>query len=281
MIAKLNDILAEYIGKYVITVRTLYYQCVARGLIPNTEKDYKWLTELVSDARLAGEMDWDVLTDRGREVLCRSRWEDAPAFIKSVAPQFHHDMWDNQDHRVFVVVEKDALAGVIEAKCREYDVPLLAAKGYPSSSALREMAKQHLIDPASQGQTVVILHMGDHDPSGINMSSDLEDRLRMFISGDVMDGEYGFEFHRIALNMQQVREVNPPPNPAKISDPRAEAYIRQFGRISWELDALSPAYLNELLDQEINMYIDYDNWKARESLKQATVKKLVALEKHL
>jgi hypothetical protein len=269
MINKLNDILDEYIGKYVITARTLYYQCVARGIIPNSEESYKKLTNLVSEARLAGLMDWDVITDRGREVLDRPKWGDGPAFLRAVLPQYHTDLWDNQPSRVFVVVEKDALAGVIERTCQAFDVPLLAAKGYPSSSALREMAKRFLVEPAENGQRIVILHMGDHDPSGINMSTDLEDRLHMFTATDVYGDhkdtsadEY-MDFYRIALNMAQVREVDPPPNPAKITDPRAKDYIRRFGNISWELDALSPQYLNNLLRKHIEANIDDDAWKVK------------------
>lgn len=78
----------------------------------------------------------------------------------------------------------------------------------------------------------VILHLGDHDPSGIDMTRDISDRLELF-GADV-------EVKRIALNWDQIDEFTPPPNPAKLSDSRAGAYIAEYGDESWELDALEP-----------------------------------------
>lgn len=266
LIQIVNDVLErEYIGRYVVTVRTIYYQLVKANIIPNAEAAYKDLTNLVSDARLAGEIDWDVITDEGREVEALPHWNSPKDFVMAVAPQFRLDMWDNQSQKVFVVVEKAALAGVIRGTCQANDVALLAARGYPSSSALREMALQYLVPVVQNGQGVVLLHMGDHDPSGIGMSGDLEMRLKMFmapeLSVDYDEGDYSyFEFERIALNMDQVRALNPPPNPAKMLDPRAQSYVRRFGKTSWELDALSPSYLNKLLDEKIDSYIDGDLW---------------------
>ncbi len=275
-IAICDKILEGYIeAGYIITVRTLYYQLVSRDIIANNEAEYKKLTGLINDARLAGMIDWDVLTDRGREVIDRPHWEGARPFLDSVIPQYFSDHWDNQGYRVLVVVEKDALAGVLERTCREWDVPLLAAKGYPSASALREMAKNRLIGASDRGQIVVILHLGDHDPSGIDMSRDLEQRLQLFGGADMR-----MTFERIALNYSQVLEVNPPPNPAKVTDSRADGYIKRFGPVSWELDALSPEYLNRLLIHNIENWVDMPQWEKkskeikdiRSSLIKATAK---------
>lgn len=258
LIKTCDEILQEYIDEgYTITVRTLYYQLVARAIIPNNEHSYKNLTGLVNAARLAGMLDWDVIEDRGRKPVVRSRWGTPQEFLQSVLPQFHHDMWVGQENRVFVVVEKDALAGVLERTCYTYDVPLLAAKGYPSSSSLRDLVLEHMLPHEEENQTICILHMGDHDPSGIDMSRDLDRRLFMFGSSLNMD------FQRIALNMPQIEELNPPPNPAKLSDSRSEDYIKRYGDESWELDALTPQYLNTLLRNEITQRIDNGPWNKR------------------
>lgn len=243
---------------YIITVRTLYYQLVKENIIPNTEKDYKALTVLINDARVAGFIDWDVLTDMGRNWIDRSHWTDGKQFLESCAPQFHANMWEDQEQRVFVIVEKEALTGVLSRTCREFDVPLLAAKGYPSVSVVREWVKKTLIPVARNGQGIVLLHLGDHDPSGRDMSRDLVERVYLFGENRVH-----LDFHRIALNMDQIEEVDPPENPAKITDPRAGAYIREFGDSSWELDALTPEYLNNLLTTNIEKFIDFDVWRAR------------------
>lgn len=168
LIETIDEICADYRRQgFVLTVRQLYYQLVARNIIPNTERSYKNTTSLVNDARLAGHIDWDAIEDRTREFISRPRWGDAKDFLGVVMPQYHSDLWEGQENRVFVVVEKEALAGVLEGICREYDVPLLAARGYPSVSVLREFARDDILRYSS-AQDVKILHLGDHDPSGSN-----------------------------------------------------------------------------------------------------------------
>lgn len=259
LIDTMNGICDEYMAQgFVLTVRQLYYQLVARGIIPNTERSYKRTTGVANDARLAGLMDWDAIEDRTRSFIKRSRWDSGNEILSSVATQFHMDMWKGQRHRVFVIVEKEALAGVLEGVCRKFDMPLLAARGYPSGTVLREFANLDLEAAYSVDQHPVILHLGDHDPSGIDMSRDLEDRLAMF-----SDMRGSIEFHRIALNMPQIEQQKPPPNPAKVTDSRFEAYAAQYGDESWELDALSPDYLAKLVERHVRKFIDADLWKDR------------------
>ncbi len=104
-------------------------------------------------------------------------------------------------------------------------------------------------------QTPVILHFGDHDPSGMDMTRDIRERLAMF-AGDAI------EVDRLALNMDQVRQYNPPPNPAKETDSRAAGYIEIYGHRSWELDALEPDTLAALVEDSIERFKDQTKWAA-------------------
>lgn len=254
MIATISSILNEYIkAGYAITVRSLYYQMVARDYIPNNEKSYKMLTNLISDARLAGLLDWEAIEDRMRAFVTRARWGSGKEILKSVAGQFHMDLWDNQPNRVFCIIEKDALSGIVAGTCNKHDVPMLAARGYPSSSVVREFVKEVLIPAAQSGQDIILLHMGDHDPSGIDMSRDFEDRVLMF-----SEGYFHPSFRRLALNMDQIEEFNPPENPAKSTDSRFRDYAERYGESSWELDALSPQFTNKILEDAIQDCIDPD-----------------------
>lgn len=257
MIATMNAVIQEYLaGGYVLTVRQLYYQMVARGIIENTLRSYKNLASLVNDARLAGELDWNAIEDRTRDFIRRPHWSSGSDILHGCAQQFHMDMWEHQDRRVFVVVEKEALVGVLERVCHKFDVPLMAARGYPSASVLYDYAKRDL---GGEGFNALILHLGDHDPSGIDMSRDLIDRISMFTYGG------NFELRRIALNMDQVEEENPPPNPAKTTDARFESYAEKYGDESWELDALPPDYLVNLVSEHIEGEIDEDLWDERKA----------------
>ncbi len=253
LIATMNQIIESYrrTGD-IMTVRQLYYQLVAKAIIPNTEKSYKSLTELVNNARLAGLIDWDAIEDRTRAFSRRNRYDGPSDIIENCQHWYHQDLWENQENRVFVIVEKEALVGVLENLCYKMDMPLLGARGYPSSTVLREFTERDLLPAIENDQDIIILHLGDHDPSGIDMTRDLTERIEMFSE----DAAGRIDLRRIALNMKQIEEERPPPNPAKNTDSRFEDYRRLFGDKSWELDALSPTYLRHLVTVEANKYID-------------------------
>lgn len=173
--------------------------------------------------------------------------------MNAVAAQYRTDRWANQPHPVEVWIEKDALVGVIAGVCERNDVDYFSCRGYTSISEVWGAA-QRLIRKTERGQKPVIVHLGDHDPSGIDMTRDIRDRLELF-GADV-------QIIRIALNYDQVEQYNPPPNPAKLTDSRAKGYIRTHGRSSWELDALDPATLDALIQAEIDQWRDDDQWAA-------------------
>lgn len=266
-----NEIIDEYRADgYVLTLRQLYYQFVARGLLKNEPRSYKRLGELVAKGRTAGFIDWNAIEDRTRN-LTRWRTDDSPeAAIERLRRTFTLEKWKEQPTYVEVWVEKEALAGVFERICSELEVPHFSCRGYVSLSEMWS-ATQRLteISTTPTGEkypwgtpvtkNVVILHFGDHDPSGIDMTRDIEDRTTLFGHWDAW-----IEVHRIALNMDQVEEYDPPPNPAKFSDSRAEDYVDRFGRSSWELDALEPRVLADLVRSHVEELRDEDLWEAAE-----------------
>jgi len=274
LIGIINSIIIEYQNQgFVLTVRQLYYQLVARDHIPNTLNDYKRVASIINDGKLAGLIDWDALEDRTREFVQQQRWVDGAQILRAAKSSFHIDMWDGQAVRPFVIVEKEALVGVLEGVCREYDIPLLAARGYPSGSVLRSFAVDELMPALSDDQEIVILHLGDHDPSGIDMSRDIEERLCLF-------AEERIELKRIALNMNQIQALRPPENPPKATDSRFASYRRKFGNSSWELDALSPTYLAELIRANVQPMINTENWGYSEEFVRDTKAKIELAASH-
>ena len=255
MISIANQILDEYEEKgFQLTLRQLYYQFVARDLIGNTDKNYKKLGAAVSDGRMWGFIDWTRLVDRGRNFIERTHWEDPARIISATAHSFAVDRWRDSDVRFEVWVEKQALEDIVAQAAQPFDVGYIACKGYMSQSEMWAAA-QRLI-PYQKRQHVVILHLGDHDPSGVDMSRDIQERLRTF--------RCRAEVRRIALTMDQVEEYNPPPNPAKVTDSRADEYIANYGYESWELDALQPEVLTRLIQDEIKPHAAEDQYEARE-----------------
>lgn len=273
IIAAAADIVATYRAQgYVLTLRQIYYQFVARDLFPpewadpatgstNNERSYKKLGSILADARMAGELDWSAIEDRTREAGGNNHWDGPADIVRACAGQFMIDKWEDQTHRVEVWVEKDALEGVVERAARALDITYFSCRGYVSLSSIWE-AGQRLKRHAAAGQTPVILHLGDHDPSGIDMSRDVEDRLRTFMRphGAML------EFKRIALNMDQIDQYGPPPNPAKVTDSRFRGYQDLFGEECWELDALEPSVIDQLIRDEVAHYRDDEKYAAREEL---------------
>lgn len=247
----INEIIAAYQAQgYSLTLRQLYYQHVARGLIANNDEEYKKLGELLNKARLGGLVDWAAIVDRTRDIKQNSHWGSPADILQAVAQQFRYDTREDQPNYVEVWVEKDALVGVLEQVCRRLDVPYFSCRGYSSQTGLYDAGKRMLRAMEERGQICHIVHLGDHDPSGIDMTRDIDERLEMFCGQPV-------EVHRIALNYDQVEEFNPPPNPAKLTDSRAGGYVERFGRTSWELDALPPNVIDRLITEQVDDLTDH------------------------
>lgn len=275
IIVRADRICQQYAAQgYDLTLRQLFYQFVSRDWLPNTKASYDRLGRIINDARYAGLIDWNHIVDRTRNLRSLPHWNSSQDFMEKVAPQYREDKWKDQLVRVEVWIEKDALVGVLEAACEPLDVAYFSCRGYTSASEVWGAANR-LRGYIEKGQRAVILHLGDHDPSGVDMTRDIEDRLWKFIASDLANGRGKLkltranaaattngmlEIRRIALNMDQVEQYEPPPNFAKPKDARYKKYVERFGRDCWELDALPPDVLVNLIQREVVSLRDDDRW---------------------
>lgn len=267
IIDQANVIIKDYQAQgFTLTLRQLYYQFVARDLIENKQTEYKRLGSIVSDARLAGLIDWDAIEDRTRFLRGFNTFEDPAGLISDAASRYKEDLWETQEFRPEVWIEKDALIGVIEPACNSLRVNYFACRGYASQSE-HYSAGQRFSRYIAAGQKPIVFHLGDHDPSGIDMTRDNQDRITMFAESDV-------EVVRIALNFDQVQKHKPPPNPAKETDSRSAGYIERFGSKSWELDALDPRTIDKLLRTHIEGLLDDEKWSEAKEKEAANREKL-------
>lgn len=249
IIEQANDIIEEYQNAgYDLTLRQLYYQFVARDLIANKQSEYKRLGKIVSDGRLAGLIDWYAIEDRTRNRKGNQHWNDPGEIVRAAARGFMMNRWEGQEYHIEVWIEKEALLGIIASVCKELDVGYFACKGFVSQSEMWS-ASQRLEDY----EKPVIIHLGDHDPSGIDMTRDIDDRQGLFGSN--------VEVRRIALNMDQVITYSPPPNPTKRTDTRSPGYVRKYGTESWELDALEPKIMADLIHDTVLEYRDENKYQ--------------------
>lgn len=246
-------IMAEYRAQgLVLTLRQLYYQFVARDLIPNTDRSYNRLGNAVSEGRMAGLLPWDGIEDRQRDLKGLHTYDNPGQAVREAKSGYRTDLWAGQPMRPEVWVEKAALEGVIAGICNHLRVDFFACRGYNSQSEAWR-AGQRFAQYYRDGQRPIVFHLGDHDPSGLDMTRDNRDRLQTFCGIPVA-------VQRLALNMDQVEQYDPPPNPAKVNDSRFADYQREFGDESWELDALDPRTIRDLIDTAVRGVRDEALW---------------------
>lgn len=252
----LSGAIGEYASKgYQVSVRQLFYYGVARNFYPNTEASYKKLVGLVTDARMAGWLDWAAIVDRNRATSRPYYFANPESCFQNAIESFKIDKWARQPCYIEVLVEKAALEGVIEPVCSRYDVPFTSLRGYGSATLMYDVGKRLHERFVVGGKQLHIFALADHDPSGQDITRDLANRLSLFSNCPV-------NVHRLALNMDQVGKFNLPENPAKITDPRANGYIKKFGDSSWELDAIPVETLAEWVTGAIDMLRNKSIWDA-------------------
>lgn len=251
-----------------LTLRQLYYQMVSRGHIPNRQSEYNKMSDLISNGRRAGLIDWNAIEDRTRGLVGYQHFKNPSDAILYAARTYGIDLLQDQDVYLECWVEKDALKDLVGRACGKYDVNYFSCRGFTSDSEIYK-AGRRLKWKINAGKKVTIIHLGDHDPSGIDMSRDILERLELF--GEIPNK---IDFRRIALNMDQIQKFNPPPNPAKETDTRFKSYAEKYGLTSWELDALEPSALINLIETEIKDVIDINRFEERQRLEAEQKKEL-------
>ena len=258
LIFQIDKILNEYAVRGMsLTVRQVYYQCVARKILENSQANYKLISRTLKNGRLAGLLDWDIIEDRTRYLRKNLHWTSPDEILQDCSKQYRIDIRAKQKHYIECWVEKESLISILEDFCSEVDVPCFACKGFNSISATRQTA----LRLNNSGRENIILYAGDFDPSGLNIPETTKNSLKDFGAS--------FKLERIGLTLEQVQAFNLPPMPAKKSDARFEDYVKKTGSDSaWELDALPPEELKRIFLDAIDNYTDYNALQEMQSLQQ-------------
>jgi len=265
-----------------LTLRQLYYQFVARGLLPNGQQVYKRLGAILSKARLDGSFEISHLEDRSRRVgltdsdKIRTVSDGKARVAEALASMpywLRYGRWYGQPKKVFVWVEKEALSGVLEGVCSELGVGLFPCKGYPSISALADwvrttsatLERRYDLGLSREDQqlncdfvgwdTARIIYLGDHDPDGLQIPRSADRQIRQIMQVEGLS--FDFSIQCVALTAAQIAEHNPPPMVAKMTSARYKRYKRETGLDdAWELDALDPPVLQALVKDSVDRYFD-------------------------
>ena len=232
------------------TLRRVFYALVSANIIANTERSYKSLSVTLDRARWEGLLPLTCIDDLGRIVDVPQAWDNPRQFVLLASQAYRSDWWAEAETKVEVWAEKQAVSGILGPLAREYGVPFLACRGYSSLTALAEASGRLDGEPAD------IIYVGDHDPSGIDMDRDLQERMHRL-------GAY-CGLVRIALTPGQIEEHQLPPQPTKSTDSRAWGYSDEFEG-SWELDALPAPVLVGLVRDAIEERLPPDFEERREA----------------
>ncbi|CAG2158618.1 hypothetical protein LMG31506_06437 [Cupriavidus yeoncheonensis] len=164
---------------------------------------------------------------------------------------YRKNYWQDQPYHVEVLSEKGTVRGTLAPVLEEYGVPFRVMHGFGSATSLNDLAQMS----QDADKPVVLLYVGDFDPSGMYMSEmDLPERLSRYgASADLT-------IKRVALTADDVVGLPSFAADTKSKDGRYKWYVQQYGDHCWELDAMNPVDLRERVEQSIREYLDLDAW---------------------
>jgi hypothetical protein len=229
-----------------MTVRQVFYQLVSGQVLKNTQSMYKQVSVQLRDMRMSGLVPWDWIEDRTRAPRIVSMWDDLPDFAEAACAAYRRNIWTEQETLVEVWLEKDALSGILSEITNEYRVTLNVGRGYDGWSSIHEAGTRY----QQWHGDMVILYFGDFDPSGEDMVRSLIKRLSFFGTCP--------QIIKCALTREDIDEFNLPADVTKGGDPRSAAFVKKWGDIAVELDALPVGELRDRVRREIAARLDLD-----------------------
>lgn len=254
---QVQEVVEELRQYWALTLRQIYYQLVAKGYIENNKSSYNALSKLVKWMRIDGRIPWDALEDRSRTLGRKRGWSNTKEFLehelKTMFKGYTRCRVQTQPKYIEVWVEKDALSQIFHKVVYPYCIRSTAVRGYSSVTFLADYYVR-ATEAIMQGKKPVVLYFGDLDPSGVQMLEasieTLEDELDL----------YDVEFKRIGLNPEHIKKYDLPADPSaiKISDPRYDAYVRRYGEVAVELDAVHPADLKKMIKNAVENELDME-----------------------
>jgi hypothetical protein len=233
-----------------ITGRGIGYKLFTTGMIQSMARsEMQRVYRLLKEAREEGAIPWDWIVDETRAIERVSTWDDPAEFARCVARSYRRDFWNQQPHRVQVWSEKGTVRGVLAPVLDEYAVGFLPVHGFSSATAAHDIAED------DDGRDLIVLYVGDFDPSGMYMSQeDLPARFAKY-NGDHI------KLRRIALTTRHVAGLPSFPASDKRKDPRYKWFVANHGSHCWELDAMDPIDLRACVQRAIVELIEPVAWK--------------------
>lgn len=247
-------ILAE---EHPMTVRQLFYRLVSVGLIENDRGSYQKVSRMMTIARDDGRVQFEWIADRSRPEYAVNAFDDPEEYAEVVKRAYRKDYWTPQPNHCEVWCEKDAIIGSIAATARELGILVRVGRGFLSTTKAHEIAERF----ASISKPTTAFYLGDHDPSGRNIESDLKARIRKYGSGP-------FALKRLAIHATDITKFSLPPLRVKVTDSRAREFLSKYSNRCVELDALPPNELRRRIREAVEGLLDIKLWNRSVEIEQ-------------
>ena len=160
------------------------------------------------------------------------------------------------------------MRGVLAPVLDRFAVGFLPVHGFSSATKAYDLAQD------DDGRPVILLYVGDYDPSGMFMSEeDLPNRITNY-------GGHHVTVRRIALTPEHLAGLSSFPAKDKRKDPRYKWFVRRYGTRCWELDAMDPNDLRDCVEREIRKWIEPIAWRRCEVVNAAEQESLETILKN-
>jgi hypothetical protein len=244
LIDQVRAVIEEYIDHLPLALRQIFYRLVGVYLYEKTERAYKRLTEALNKARRARLINMDEIRDDGFVSEIEPYYDSAEDFLAQMvehAGAFRLDRQRGQERRLVLWCEASGMVPQLRRIADPFGLGVCSSGGFDS------LTDKHRIGRKWARSAVTVLHIGDHDPSGVHVFSSLAEDIGGFAA------DYGgdIEFVRLAVTPQQAVQYNLPSAPPKPTDNR-----RFEGNETWQAEALDPRTLADIVTAAIEQRID-------------------------
>jgi hypothetical protein len=254
LLAEIKAVLDEYREYLPLTVRQVFYRLVGKGY-PKTENFYDSVGDVCNRARRSGRIPfWAIRDDgvsrQGGESLTYTSPEEFYAGHDELANYYKRSWHADQPAYVAVLCEAAGMVPLLGRAVSNYRVEVASSSGFDSLTAKHDLFTDALLRYEQFGQETVLLHLGDHDPSGWWMHKSMAADLAAFCHDheDATDGL--IELRRVALTPEQLQElgIEPQPEPVKPKG-HGKAFIEQGLEPAAQLEAIPPDTLTAIVRQ--------------------------------
>lgn len=248
------------------TIRQYFYHLAVQRLVEKSDKGYKKASRILADARVRGLFDWNWVFDATRQLHRPPTYESLEEYFELVKNAYSRNKWQSQPHLLEVWIEKDAVRGTVQSVIDRYELPLSVNRGYLSVSAKMQAVRRFRKDGRKR---VVVIYIGDFDPSGVNMIHEAQNWIEEQSSSGLL-----LQVDRIAITEDDWNDPVVLRLSVNFNDSRSAWFTDKYGDEVVEVEALAPSVLQKRLEKAIRKHRVLTLWNQQVMEEESDAKEL-------